>query len=175
MLLKNAFLLALIVLSLAIFSCGKSEQYDRDVQLQLDIDSIGRYVAKNKIDVTKDASGIYYKIIRQGTGTAVLEDFDTISVSYTGKMLNDSTIERVIDSAKLVIYTLPEGFRKGLQIKPAGASYGVQKGGQIRFIVPSVMAYINRPVYTTFPIGIIPPNSNLDYTVQLLNIYKKKK
>ncbi|MCD0486728.1 FKBP-type peptidyl-prolyl cis-trans isomerase [Pedobacter sp. MC2016-14] len=175
MLLKNAVLLVLTVLLLAFYACNKFEAYDKTAQLQLDIDSIQRFLTKKNLTMTKDASGIFYNMVRTGTGTQVLGDFDTVKIAYTGKMLNDSIVEQAVDSAKLVLFAMPEGFRRGLQIIPAGTSHGIQAGGEIRFIVPSALAYINRPVYTPFPIGIIPPNSNLDYTVQLLQIYKQKK
>ena len=175
MLLKNAVFLVLAVVFTAMYGCAKFEAYDKAVQLQLDIDSIQRFVNKNNLTMTKDASGIFYNLIRTGTGTHVLGDFDTVKIAFTGRMLNDSIVEQAVDSARLVLFAMPEGFRKGLQIIPAGASHGVQAGGEIRFIVPSALAYVNRPVYTPFPVSIIPANSNLDYTVQLLQIYKQKK
>ena len=181
MLLKNAVLLAGGFFSLVLFACGKFEAYDKEAQFILDVDSIARFVAQNKINVVKDGSGIFYHVIRQGTLTRFqLEDTDTIALTYTGRLLSGDTVERSVDTVKLVVAGLTEGLKKGLKIVPAGAEFSVQGGGQTRLIVPSTLAYINRPVYTRrdtalgIRLAIIPPNSNLDYTIQLLNIYKKK-
>ncbi len=182
MLLKNAVLLAGGFFSLVLFACGKFETYDKETQFTLDTDSIARFVAKNNIQATKDASGVFYHLIREGNAATkyVLEDADTIGITYTGRLLSGDTVERSVDTVRLVVSGLTEGLRKGLTIPINAQKTIVQGGGQIRLIVPSTLAYINRKVYTVrdtslgIRLAFIPPNSNLDYTIQLLNIYKKK-
>ena len=183
MLLKNAVLLAVGFFSLVLFACGKFETYDKETQFNIDVDSIARFVAKLTRDKpVKDASGVYYHLTRKGTLTdVVLEDADTIALTYTGRLLSGDTVERSVDTVRLVVSGLTEGLRKGLKIIPAGSEKSiVQGGGVIRLIIPSTLAYINRKVYTArdtslgIRLAFIPPNSNLDYTIQLLNIYKKK-
>ena len=184
MLLKNAVLLAGGFFSLVLFACGKFEAYDRETQMTVDLDSIARFVAKitDNIRPVKDVSGVYYHLIREGNAVKkyVLEDADTIAITYTGRLLSGDTVERSVDTVRLVVSGLTEGLRKGLTIPVNSEKTIVQGGGQIRLIVPSTLAYLNRKVYTVrdtslgIRLAFIPPNSNLDYTIQLLNIYKKK-
>jgi len=182
MLLKNAVLLAVGFFSLVLCACGKFEAYDRETQFNLDVDSIARFVANlTKDKPVKDASGIYYHVIRPGTGAKMVEDADTVRMTYVGRLLSGDTVERSRDTARLVVSGLTEGLQKGLKIIPAGTTKNIQAGGQIRLIIPSTLAYINRKVYTArdtslgIRLAFIPPNSNLDYTIQLIDILKFQK
>jgi FKBP-type peptidyl-prolyl cis-trans isomerase FkpA len=143
---------------LALLSCAKEEVYDRKAQLQLDVDSITRFVTINKIPAKNDGSGLFVQILRQGTGKDTIAVTDTLTVTYSGRLLNGALIENPALPVKLVYSGLIEGWKLGLK--------KIQPGGQIRLIIPSAMAYTNQQV------GIIPPNSNLDYTIELLRISK---
>jgi FKBP-type peptidyl-prolyl cis-trans isomerase FkpA len=184
MLLKNAFFIVSAFFLLVLYSCEKPVEYDdavRDAQLAKDLDSIDAFVARKKLTVLKDPSGIAYKIINRGSGTVVLGDLDTVLVTYTGRLLNDSLVEVSADTTSLAIGSLPPGWKIGLKIVPPGSPNNIQAGGTIQLIVPSTLAYINRPVYTTINhalgiyVGIIPPNSVLNYSITILRIDKEIK
>lgn len=156
--LKNALSIASAILCVVMSSCGEAVVYDRDAQLQLDIDSIQRFVSKNNLNVVNDGSGLFYNIIRAGNTIVTIEDRDTIIVSYTGKLLNGVLVERA-DSAKLTFSSLTDGWKKGLvKITP--------DSGIIRLIIPSTMAYTDKQV------GEIAPNSNLDYLINFKGLNK---
>jgi FKBP-type peptidyl-prolyl cis-trans isomerase FkpA len=160
--LKNAVLAMCFVLCLALFSCAKEEIYDRNAQLQLDIDSISRFVTMNKIPATNDGSGLFVQILVPGSGMGkdTIAGVDSVTITYSGRLLNGALIENPALPVSLVYSGLIEGWKRGLK--------KIQPGGQIRLIIPSTMAYTDKRV------GIIPPNSNLDYTIGLLRVSKIK-
>jgi FKBP-type peptidyl-prolyl cis-trans isomerase FkpA len=155
---KNAVLAMCFVLCLALFSCAKEEIYDRKAQLQLDVDSISRFVAINKIAAKNDGSGLFVQVLSAGNDTTTIGKLDTVTVTYSGRLLNGALIENPELPVKLVYAGLIEGWKLGLK--------KIHAGGEVRLIIPSAMAYTNKQV------GIIPPNSNLDYTIQFLKISK---
>ena len=156
--LKNALYAACAILCVVMSSCGEVVEYDKETQLQLDIDSIQRFVTQYKINATNDGSGLFFEILRKGDSVGTIGENDTLKVSYTGKLLNGILVERA-DSAKLTFKSLTEGWKRGLvKITP--------DSGVIRLIVPSTMAYTNKQV------GQIPPNSNLDYLITFKKLSK---
>lgn len=158
--LKNAFLAMCMLLSVVLVSCEKPAAYDRDAQLKMDVDSIARFVKANNIAATKDGSGLYSQILAAGSGTITLEDKDMLTVTYTGRLLNGVVIDRLDTPDSLLYSSAILGWRLGLR--------KIQPGGRIRLIIPSTMAYTNKMV------GIIPANSNLDYTIELIKVTKYK-
>jgi len=138
-------------------SCGDVVEYNKDIQLEVDVDSIDRFISKNNLTFSRDR-GLYSQILQAGGGDYGIEADDDVVVNYTGKLLNGVIVERG-DSVRLKYSGMIEGWRKGLtKIRP---------GGSIRLLIPSTMAYTNKQV------GIIPPNSNLDYVIVLRSIYRK--
>ncbi|MDB5020822.1 MAG: peptidylprolyl isomerase [Pedobacter sp.] len=158
--LKNAVLPACLIFCMALISCAKEVTYDREAQLKLDVDSIDRFLKLNNINATKDDSGLFSQILNPGEGAVTLDSLDTVTVAYTGRLLNGAVVDNPTLPVRLVYSGLIEGWKRGLP--------KIQAGGQIRLIIPSVMAYTDRRV------GLIPANSNLDYTISLLRIGKLK-
>jgi FKBP-type peptidyl-prolyl cis-trans isomerase FkpA len=156
--LKNAVLPACLIFCMVLISCAKEVTYDREAQLKLDVDSIDRFLKLNNINATNDGSGLFSQILTPGAGTITLDSLDTVTVTYTGRLLNGAVVDNPTLPVKLVYSGLIEGWRRGLP--------KIQTGGEIRLIIPSVMAYTDRRV------GLVPPNSNLDYTISLLRIGK---
>jgi FKBP-type peptidyl-prolyl cis-trans isomerase FkpA len=155
--LKNTVLLGCLVFVMVLISCAKEEDtYDRDAQLQLDIDSIARFVSINKIGATKDEDGLYFQILRPGAGEVNWDKVESVTVKYTGRLLNGAVFDQPELPVKLLYPGLFQGWHDGLQ--------KIKEGGSIRLIIPSTMAY------TDVQVGIIAPNSNLDYTIELLKI-----
>lgn len=155
---RNALFIACAVLCVVMSSCGDVVEYNEDTQFEVDVDSIDRFISKNNLTFARDRNGLYSQILEPGSGDYVIEADDDVLVNYTGKMLNGVIVERG-DSVKLKYSGMIEGWRAGLvKIKP---------GGSIRLLIPSTMAYTDKQV------GLIPPNSNLDYVIVLRSIYRK--
>jgi FKBP-type peptidyl-prolyl cis-trans isomerase FkpA len=155
--LKNAGFFGLLFGAMVLISCAKDEDtYDRAAQLKLDVEAIEKFVSSNKIDAKDDGSGLYFQVLRPGTQQKGWAKVDSVTVLYTGRLLNGALIDKPALPVRLLYSGLLEGWQNGLK--------KIQEGGSIRLIIPSTMAY------TDVQVGIIPPNSNLDYTIELLNI-----
>ena len=148
----------LILLSIAVAffsSCGKSEApFDAAKQAAEDDTKILAFIKQNNINATKDPSGLYYEVVKPGTGPFPAAT-STVTVNYNGKLLNGNSFDANTGLA----------FRLDGVIR--GWTIGIPKintGGRIRLIVPSGLAYGNRS-----PGAGIPENSVLDFTVDLLS------
>lgn len=125
---------------------------------------IDDYAKKNNMAVTKTASGLRYVINKPHTGE-LLKDGDSVSVHYTGKLLNgevfDSSIPKgmpfdLVVSETPVITAWPEA------LKLTGM------GGKITIIVPYYLGYGDRqsgpiPAYAAmvFEMEIMKAKANL--------------
>ena len=137
-------------------SCAKTNTgtpFNAAAQASTDNALIKAYIAKNNITATKDSSGLYYSIITPGTGAYPTAN-STVSVTYTGQLLNGSTFapSDSISSAPL------KEFIEGWQI---GIPY-INTGGKILLLIPSALGYGN-----TSPGAAIPANSVLVFTIGL--------
>lgn len=113
-------------------------------------------INKGTIDTTGSNNGVYFKMLKEGTGPNV-QLTDTLVVNYKGSLLNGA----VFDQSKDKPATFPlKRLIKGWQ---AVMPY-CKQGGKIRMIIPSSMAYSIRNL------GIIPPNSILVFDVEVLEI-----
>ncbi len=116
---------------------------------------------KNKeIDTTGSKDGVYYQILKEGTGDYVSVN-DTVTVFYKGSLLKDGSI---FDQAKDKPATFPlkkliKGWQVGL---PA-----CKVGGKIRLFIPSGLAYTIRSRSKS-----IPPNSVLVFDIEVVNAKK---
>ena len=133
---------------LLLFSCQKK---DDNHQLHTDIAKIEEYLAQQQIQASKLESGLYYFIHRPGTEPKPNLG-STITVSYTGKLLDGSTF----DSGSFVTFplsTLIKGWQQGIPL--------IGAGGRINLYVPSTLGYGN----SSMP-GI-PANSVLVFDLTL--------
>jgi len=111
-----------------------------------------------KEGVSQTASGLQYKVDREGTGKRPVPE-DTVVVHYEGRLTNgqvfDSSYSRG-SPAEFGLSQVIRGWTEGLQLMKAG--------GKTTFYIPSDLAY--GPGGT----GNIPPNSVLIFDVELIEI-----
>ena len=113
-----------------------------------------------KMDTTGSTNGVFYKILKEGDGDAVSVD-DTVVVHYKGMLMNGSVFDETKEKpATFPLKRLIRGWQAGLP--------HCRKGGKIRMMIPSSMAYTIRNL------GIIPPNSILIFDVEVLEIKRLK-
>jgi len=158
--LKIKHILLLVCIAGCFAACKKTdvgEVYDPVPQFKTDTTAIRAFVKSNNIPVLKDeSSGVFYQIIAPGSGTHTYTAASSITVDYTGKLLNGT----VFDTSNGTPRTFTLGnLIPGWQV----AIPKIQKGGQIRFFVPSYFGYGNTAQ------GTIPANSVLDFSVTLNN------
>ena len=113
---------------------------------------------KGKEGVKTTASGLQYKVMKEGTGP-VPKSTDTVTVHYKGTLLNgtefDSSYKRNEPASFPVTGVIP-GWTEALQLMKTGSKY--------QLFIPASLAYgeQGRPS--------IPPNSVLVFEVELLSI-----
>jgi FKBP-type peptidyl-prolyl cis-trans isomerase FkpA len=129
-------------------------------QVEYDKASIRKYIASNNLTSTmlEDPAGYWYQIRTPGTGTVPITNNSTITITYTAKLQNGTTVDQYNAPGGTVfeIPSLFKGVREGLK-KYATA------GALITFIIPSSQAY------GKVPTGAIPPNSNIVFEVQVIS------
>ena len=132
------------------------EQWQRDI-IQLE-ELISNPRHKELTDTTyKKAGGIYYQMIKEGTGRQVSVN-DTVTVHYKGYLFNDNS---VFDETKDKPATFP------LKRLIMGWQIGVplcKVGGKIKIIIPSNLAYSIRTRSAK-----IPPNSILVFEIEVVD------
>ncbi len=120
------------------------------------------YLAENKTKpgVKTTASGLQYKVLKEGTGRTPTAT-DTVSVHYKGTLIDgtefDSSYRRGEPTEFPVNRVIP-GWTEGLQLMKEGAKY--------QFVIPSKLAYGERPQ----PGSKIGPNATLIFEVELLKV-----
>src|SRR6266581_4507390 len=113
---------------------------------------------KKKSDVKTTASGLQYKVIKEGTG-AKPKATDTVSVNYRGTLIDGTEFDSSYKRGQPATFPLNgviKGWTEGLQLMKVGSKY--------QFFVPPNLAYGERSVGPD-----IAPNSTLIFEVELLD------
>jgi FKBP-type peptidyl-prolyl cis-trans isomerase FkpA len=126
-------------------SCSKSTTSENE--------QMTSYAAKNNITYVSDPSGILYQIITAGNSNKPRLT-STITVTYTGKLMNDKTF----DSGTITypLNNLIPGWQIALPL--------IGEGGQIKILIPSSLGYGSRGS------GEIPGNAPLYFDVSLSKV-----
>jgi len=157
-------ILLLSGLLIVLFSACKKQTFNDTRQATIDDLKIQAYIKANHIDgLTKDASGIYYRVITQAPGPHPTAT-DTVQTQTTGQLLNGT----VFQAAAVGITDLPDAVR-GFQIGMTfiGADGVTKPYARIRMIIPSALGYGTAGNSD----GSVPGNECLDFTVDLIGFY----
>jgi FKBP-type peptidyl-prolyl cis-trans isomerase len=115
------------------------------------------YASTNGMTVTAHPSGLYYQIMNQGTG-ATANANSNIYITYDGRLLNGTQFDHQdvpnVDGWKLS--GLIEGWMIGIPL--------IQKGGRIKLLVPSALAYGCEPYQS------LPGSSILYFDITLVDV-----
>lgn len=113
---------------------------------------------KSKEGVKTTASGLQYKVIKEGTG-AKPKATDTVVAHYRGTYIDgtefDSSYKRG-EPTEFPLSGVIKGWTEGLQLMSVGSKY--------QFFIPAELAYGTR---TDVP---VVPNSTLIFEVELVNV-----
>jgi FKBP-type peptidyl-prolyl cis-trans isomerase FklB len=114
---------------------------------------------KTKEGVKTTASGLQYKVLKEGTGTPP-KATDTVKVNYRGTTIDgkefDSSYKRG-EPATFPVNRVIKGWTEGLQLMKPGSKY--------QFFVPADLAYGERGAGAD-----IGPNATLVFDVELLEV-----
>lgn len=109
-------------------------------------------------EMTTTASGLQYQVLEEGDGPKPTAS-DTVTVHYKGELddgtVFDSSYERG-EPTSFPVNKVIKGWTEGLQLMSVGSKYV--------FHIPSDLGYGERSN------GPIPPNANLTFQVELLEI-----
>jgi FKBP-type peptidyl-prolyl cis-trans isomerase FkpA len=116
------------------------------------------YCNTNGINAVKDTSGLYYQVLNPGT-PPMPDINDTVSVTFTGKFLDGTVFGESGDAPpRGSLSAFIDGWIIGLQ--------KIGKGGQMKMVVPSSLAYGCQGYYS------VPPNEILYFDIRLANVIK---
>lgn len=147
-------LLLFVAVATILTACKKGTEAKTEAEVEEA--QIQTYIKNNSVtDLSKDSRGVYYKVLKAGTGTIAPDTAATVRVTYNGKLLDGTTFESTTGST-LGLATTIKGWQYGLS--------HITQGGRIMLIVPSKLGYGNRVQSS------IPANSVLIFTIDLLGI-----
>jgi FKBP-type peptidyl-prolyl cis-trans isomerase len=136
-------------------SCDQKAVYVNDRNAAQNTAMVAFCVAQN-ITYTTDSSGILYQIITPG-GSNRPNLCETISMTYTGTLLNGKQFD-----AGTISYPLSQ-LIVGWQI----AVPKIGKGGHIKVVIPSSLAYGSQAIPSSAGSPGIPANSPLYFDITL--------
>jgi FKBP-type peptidyl-prolyl cis-trans isomerase len=105
------------------------------------------------------ASGLKYIVLQEGTGASPIAS-SNVKVHYTGMLLDGKIFDSSVQRGEPISFGLNQvikGWTEGVQLMKEGAKY--------KFYIPSYLAYGEQGAG-----GVIPPNSDLIFEVELLKI-----
>lgn len=119
------------------------------------------FLAANSVkdSVITTASGLQYKILREGTGKSPA-DTNTVTVHYRGKLISGVVFDESYARGEPTTFQLNQvikGWTEGLQLMKEGAKF--------EFYIPNDLAYGESPKGP-----LIPPGSALIFEVELLEV-----
>ena len=141
-------------------------QYEKQIQKTVAMNVANRKAAdeflaanKGKAGVKTTASGLQYKVIKEGKGPKPLAE-DTVRVHYKGRTLDgtdfDSSDQRN-EPAEFQVKQVIPGWREGVQLMPVGSTYEIY--------LPPDLAYGDQGAPPA-----IGPGSLIIFQVELLDI-----
>ncbi len=105
--------------------------------------------------VVTTPSGLQYKVLEKGKGTAKPTDADVALIEYEGKLLNGTTFDKSQQPTPMPVAGVVPGFSEAMKLMPKGSKYRV-------WIKPS-LGYGDKAT------GPIPANSTLVFDIKLLD------
>lgn len=156
---KKIFLIFSLCFSLfSLTGCVKGTKACTPKTAQSEQAAILAYAAANGISATAHPSGLYYQVMNPGNG-AIPFPTSRVFVTYTGKLTSSGAVFDSQTNSALtgwILNTLIPGWQIGLPL--------LQKGGTIRLIVPSELAYGCQGA------GPIPANAVLYFEITLVDV-----
>lgn len=110
----------------------------------------------------KTASGLAYKVIKEGNGKAPKAD-DLVEVHYHGTLIDGTVFDSSVDRGTKVTFPLNrviKGWTEGLQL--------IKEGGKVKLVIPASLAYGDAGAPPKIPGG-----ATLVFDVELFQIKKK--
>ena len=148
----------LFLFSFLLTSCGKKDTSGcQPVPVSSERAGLIAYCNANGIVYTEHTTGLLYQIISPGSGQSVISS-SQVSVVYSGKLFNGTTFDFSNNPTPFWSLTgLIDGWKIGIPL--------IKKGGQIKLIIPSALAYS-----CTGNLPVIQPNAPLYFDITLSDV-----
>ncbi len=147
---KNLIFLSLLALSL--FSC---KTYNENDIANFD-KTINSYIKKNKLNLKKSNSGLYYNVDLKGTGNFV-QITDSVAFTYTGKLLDGTIVDQQKQPITFKVSELINCWKEVILSNKEGA--------EITLISPPQLAYGNHKL------DAIPQHSILIFNLKINKVF----
>lgn len=128
---KIVVLVCLLLVISPQYHCGKKVEGCSAVSPDVERNELSLFCTTNHITSTWLSSGLAYQIIDSGSGVYPAMT-SKISINYTGTLL-DGTVFDSSSLSKVILSSLIEGMEVGIPL--------IRKGGHIKLVIPSEMAY----------------------------------
>ncbi len=165
------FLISIIVILVMVFAyryvdiSGKNKDFiknEKNIEKEVEEKvEIGDEKNNNKVIKEKNMK-LKIKTTQEGHGDKIVKNGDTISVHYTGKLMDGTKFDSSVDRGTPFEFTIG----KGMVIKGwEEGLLGMKVGEKRTLTIPSEMGYGSQGVP-----GVIPPNATLVFDVELMAI-----
>ncbi len=121
----------LIIICFLFYSCAKKDGCQPN-PVESEKTQLISYATANNINYTLHTSGFLYQIMDPGTGTAPTSN-SLITVNYVGKHFNNTLFDSSATPYTNYLSSLIDGWKLGLPL--------IKKGGRLKLIIPSALAY----------------------------------
>lgn len=148
----------LLFLSFLLNSCGKTDTGCQPMSVTAERAQLIAYCNANGITYTEHTTGLFYQIVDPGTGLSPTTK-STVSVVYTGKHLDNTIFEATANPYTNVLTNLIDGWKIGVPL--------IKKGGRIKLIIPSAMAYSCTGSRNQTGAYVIQPNEPIYFDLTL--------
>ncbi|MCH2023888.1 MAG: FKBP-type peptidyl-prolyl cis-trans isomerase [Saprospiraceae bacterium] len=149
---KKIFFLSTLLSYILLFTACDTDYKQQDDEL------LQQYIQDNNLNAISAQDGLYYTIDVIGTGIQATSLYSTVTVNYTGYMLDGSIFDSNSGASPLT-------FSLSQVIK--GWQYGIpyfKEGGKGKLLIPSHLAYGSSGS------GSIPPNTPLVFEIDLITV-----
>lgn len=152
-------MLAAVVLTLSLSLLGTESMAQENVPLPKLPQGAGQADANAPMTFTKTASGLQYRVLREGKGKKPTAA-NQVRVNYHGWLDGGKVFDSSYQRNEPISFGLNQvikGWTEGMQL--------VGEGGMIELWIPSELGYGARGAG-----GAIPPNATLHFLVELLQV-----
>lgn len=147
--------IAVVIFSMLSFSCGKQESGCSPMPVASERNALIAYCTANNIAYLEHSSGFLYQIMDPGMGANPTSS-STVSVVYTGRHFDNTVFDSRANPISFQLGGLIDGWKLGLPL--------IKKGGRIKLVIPSALAY------SCTGSGSISPNEPIFFDITLHDV-----